>query len=66
MAKNYTRFTDVEITGDLKVGGNVTVAGIDDVDAAVETTNTNPTKAEFNALVGVVNALRAALGASSD
>ena len=66
MAKNYTRFTDVEITGELKVGGNVTAAGIDDVDAAVETTNTNPNKAEFNALVGVVNSLRAALGASSD
>ena len=67
MEKNYTRFTEVEVTGELKAGtieGTVKAAGISDVDAAVEAESA-PTKAEFNALVGVVNGLRALLGAST-
>ena len=56
-----TVFTDVKVTGALEAG-TVKVAGIEDVDAAVDAAST-PTKAEFNALVAVVNGIRAVLGA---
>ena len=50
-----TRFTNVEVTGTLKVGG------IEEVGPAEEAAST-PTKTEFNNLVAVVNNIIEMLG----
>ena len=55
---NYTRLTNLEVTGDLKVGA---LHGIADVGPPEEVASTVD-KAAFNALVGVVNDLIEALG----
>ena len=55
---DYTRLTNLEVTGDLKVGA---IAGSNDI-VEVAAAASTPTKAEFDALVDVVNALTALLG----
>ena len=62
MAKKYTGFENVRITGELVVEGGVKVPGIDDVSDAAKAADTAPTKAEFDALVDEVAALKALLG----
>lgn len=59
-----TVLTDLKVTGKLEAE-TLSVAGIQDVAAAVDAADA-PTKAEFNALVAVVNGIRAALGAQDD
>jgi len=47
---DYTRFTNVEITGDLKVNGT-TVAPMEQGVAVADAASTAPTAAEFKALL---------------
>jgi hypothetical protein len=61
----YTKLTNLEVTGDLKVDGGVIAAGIEDVDAAAKAAGSAPTKAEFDALVDEVNAIRALMGGTT-
>lgn len=51
----YTRLTNLEVTGKLKVGGGVSAP---DAEAAA---GSAPTKAEFDAVVTLVNELKAKL-----
>lgn len=55
----YTRFTDLEVTGELKLGG-VKQSGskVTTADAAAAA-GAAPTKAEFDAVVTLVNDLKA-------
>lgn len=48
----YTRFTNLEVTGKLKLTG-----GVSSADAA-EAAGATPTKAEFDAVVALVNELK--------
>lgn len=68
----YTELTNLYVSQNLSVGGTVDIDGIKavaenehivEVDKAASTA---PTKAEFDALVAVVNALSAALGRAED
>ena len=53
---DYTRFTNVEITGELKVNGT-TVAPMEQGEAVADAAGSAPTAAEFKALL---DSLRAA------
>ena len=56
---DYTRFTNVEVTGELKVDG-VSAAGAKVTAAnAAAAAGTAPTKAEFDAVVTLANELKA-------
>lgn len=55
----YTRFTNLEVTGDFKLSGaGKTAATVTAADAAAAA-GTAPTKAEFDAVVALVNELKA-------
>ena len=56
---NYTRLTNLEVTGDLKVGA---VSGSSDIVAVAAAAGSAPTAAEFKAAIDVLNALTALLG----
>ena len=63
--ENATRLTSLEVTGDLDVKGSMTASGLDEdtylavsPDAA-EAAGSAPTAAEFNAVVTLVNELKA-------
>lgn len=56
---DYTRFTNLEVMGDFKLGGTAkTAATVTSADAAAAAGST-PTKAEFDAVVALVNELKA-------
>ena len=72
MAKSYTRFTNVEVTGELKAGtitgnisGAITAEGVDDITAPTAAGDSY-SKAQVKSLVDAVNGILAVLGASSD
>jgi len=68
MAK-YTRLTNLEVTGELKVDGNVLQGGIDKTDFTVTSDNATaaagsaPTAAEFKKTVDLCNELKASVNA---
>lgn len=64
MAKNYTRFTDVEVTGELKVG-SVVVDGVDDITAPTDAGDSY-SKAQVQSLVDAVNNILAGMGKTYD
>lgn len=64
MAKNYTRFDDVEVRGELKVG-SVVVDGVDDITAPTDAGDSY-SKAQAQGLVDAVNGILAKLGQTSD
>ena len=61
MAKNYTRFDDVEVRGELKTG-SVAVAAAAEMTAVPKAASTSYTTAEIDAIVDAVNALQTAIG----
>lgn len=65
MAKNYTRFTNVEIVEELKVG-SVVVDGVDDITPPAKAAGSSYTKAEIDAIVDAVNGLLALQGQTGD
>ena len=62
---NYTKLTNLEVTGELKAGGNVIQGGITKSDFTVTSDNataaasTAPTAAEFKKTVDLCNELKA-------
>ena len=56
---DYTRLTNLEVTGDLKIGAVKSSTDIAEVAAAA---GSAPTAAEFKAAIDVLNALTALLG----
>jgi hypothetical protein len=58
MPKNYTRFTNLEVTGEFKTGA---AAGI----TAVPTVGSSYSQTEVNKIVTAVNALIKALGGTT-
>ena len=64
MAKDYTRYTNLEVTGELKASGTISVPGVGDI--------TRPTaagdsysKAQVKSLVDAVDAILTLLGKAS-
>lgn len=70
MARNYTRFDDVEVRGELKVGTlsaeAVALGGVDDITPPAKAAGSSYTKAEIDAIVDAVNGILALQGKSSD
>ena len=66
----YTRFTNVEVTGDLKAKtlnvDGLTVDGVDDITPPAKAAGSSYTKAEIDAIVDAVNGILAALGQTGD
>lgn len=62
----FTRFTNVEVTGELKAGtldaATVKLAAAEDMTAVAKAASTAYTKAEIDAIVDAVNALQVAVG----
>ena len=65
----YTRFTNVEVTGDLKAKtlnvDGLTVDGVDDITPPTDAGDSD-SKAQMQSLVTAVNGILAALGQTGD
>ena len=61
MAKSYTRFTNVEVTGELKTNGPVTIDGVEDITAPT-TAGDSYSKAQVKSIVDCVTDILALLG----
>lgn len=55
----YTRFTNLEVTGDFRLNGAAKTAATVTSANAAAAAGTAPTKAEFDAVVALVNELKA-------
>lgn len=67
MAKKFTRFRDVEITGDLNVLGELAfedckLPGLDDITRPAKAAGSSYTKAELDAVVDALNGVLTLMG----
>ena len=61
MAKKYTRFTNLEVTGEMKSAGGIGITKSTYAitsDSATAAASTAPTKAEFDKVVTLVNEIK--------